>query len=108
MWIVASVPGMKPKAGRSRREIAKARPLVVGDLRGDVASLAADVQRALVDDEHLVWADDDHTVFVSRGDPAVVPEHWIIGTYTMGTPYSSIEQDLAHMRHDRAKNWILD
>jgi hypothetical protein len=81
---------------------------VVGDLRANPHALAIDIQAALLDGDHLVWADEHHTVFVSRGKPPQVPDHWIVGNYMMGAPSEGIAQDLFEIWHERSKNFIID
>jgi hypothetical protein len=82
--------------------------LPVGDLRAHADDLAAEVQKAFTDGEHLVWADSNQTVYVSRGVPPEVPDHWIIGNYMMGASGRAIAQDLSAKWSDRSKNFVID
>jgi len=81
----------------------------VGRLHQEVTETAQCVQRALSGDAKLVWVDEVGDIFAEDvREGSSVPEHWIVGTYGMGTPLNFLEDDLRLFAHQRAANWILE
>jgi hypothetical protein len=98
-----------PVSGARRpRRATPVQHVAVGDLRHDASNLATDIQSAFVDGQHLVWAHEHHTVYVSRGQPPELPDHWIVGAYMMGISTPGIAQDLTALRKERLKDFIID
>ena len=85
------------------------KPVAVGHLHEDLTALAGRIQFLLTDGDHLVWADDDGSVFLSTGGLSVdVPGHWIAGVFGMGHPLRDIEGDLRALLRERSKDWISE
>lgn len=112
----ATAPVSADTSRRRRRAPAKPRGrrnemamFVIGTLRDDVETLAANVARASACVTITVWIDDEYRVHCACVDvlPSV-PSHWIVGTYACGAGVADIADDLRYERSERERTWRLD
>jgi hypothetical protein len=90
-----------PTRKSSRRQL--------GSLRGLLADVAENIQRAAYDGTTVVWVDDRADVHAElAAHVANIPDHWVVGTYNAGMPLAELVEDLRSALRERSRNWILD